>query len=100
MNPMFPGFFADTVRPYGTLDLTDVSLAEEEHTDAGLADTTTDGIRESFLQDRFLEWEPGPLRAACLDKLTAQRVLVHTDTHGGELQSDIQHRVIDDNVPV
>ena len=53
-------FFADFIRPDGALYFSDVRLAQEEHTDTGLSDTAADCLRESAVQNGFLE---GKLRA-------------------------------------
>ena len=38
------------VRPYGNLNLADVSLPQEEHADAGLADAAADSLRTLAFQ--------------------------------------------------
>ena len=59
----------------------DVCFTKEEHTDPGLSDTTTDGVRKLFVQDCFLEWKLSSVITACFGKLTVKCVLVNTDSH-------------------
>ena len=46
-------FFHNFVRPEGTLNFSDVCLPEEEHTNAGLTDTSPDGKRNFLVDDCF-----------------------------------------------
>ena len=39
-------------------------LAQEEHTDTGLADAATDGIGQFLVQDRFLKRQLGAFRTS------------------------------------
>lgn len=61
---------ADIIWPQRTLYLTDVRLAQIKHTDAGLTDAASDRVGQLTLQNRLLEWETGPVFAACKHKLT------------------------------
>ena len=59
----------------------DVCFTKEEHTDPGLSDTTTDGVRKLFVQDGLLEWKLSSVITACFGKLAVKSVLVNTDYH-------------------
>ena len=53
-------------RPQRGLYFSNVCFAQEEHTDTGLSDTAADCLRESAVQNRFLE---GKLRAGLASAL-------------------------------
>ena len=75
-------------------------FAQEKHTDTGLSDTAADCLRESAVQNGFLE---GKLRAGLASAfllLDAESICVDADTHGGELKSDVKHWIINDQVAV
>ena len=59
----------------------DVCFTQEEHTDSGLSDTATDGVRKFFVQDGFLERKLSSVIAACLGKLAVKCVLVNTSAY-------------------
>ena len=63
-NSVLCSFLLYFLRPQGNMYLTDVSLAQEEHTDTGLSDTSTNGIRQFFLVYGFLERQFQALPAA------------------------------------
>ena len=79
---------------------TDMSFAEEEHTDTGLADTAADGIWQFFVKDRFLEWKLSAVVTACFCELGVKRILINTDTHRRKLQSDIKNRIVYKDISV
>ena len=56
-NSVLCSFLLYFLRPQGNMYLTDVSLAQEEHTDTGLSDTAADGVWKLLVQDGFLEWK-------------------------------------------
>ena len=68
----------------------DMRFTQEEHTDSGLSDTATDGVRKFFVQDGFLERKLSSVIAACFGKLAVKCVLVNTDSHGGKLKCSSQ----------
>src|SRR5699024_9946279 len=86
--------------PDGTLYFTDMGFAEEEHAQAGLADTASDGQRKRAVKDTLLEWKARPFFAAALFQLDCEAFRVHTDSHGGKLQRNVKDRIIDDNITV
>ena len=91
---------ADLIGPYGHLDLADVGFAQEEHADPGLADAAADGVGQLLIQNGFLERKFCTIRAACSVQLAQQGVFIHTDAHGGQLQGNVQHRIVDKNITV
>src|SRR5699024_8646257 len=99
-DTVFLRFFHDLRRPQRTLDFPDVSFAQEEHTNTGLADSAAGGIRQFLFQNGFLERKICPLRTSGSLQLTGQRFFIHADSHGGKLQGDIQNRVVDDDITV
>ena len=57
------------LRPYRNLNLSYVSLAQEEHAQSGLTDAATYCLRKLPLQNRLLERKLRPLGTACFVKL-------------------------------
>src|SRR5699024_10536622 len=78
----------------------DVRLAQEKHTDTGLADASSDGIGKLPVKYGFLERKIPAVFAAGFLKLDLQSLLVHTDTHGGKLGGNIQYRIVYKDVAV
>jgi hypothetical protein len=54
-NPRLMALLSHLLWPVGGLHLTDVSLAQKEHTHTGLSDTTTDCVGQSPFQKCFVE---------------------------------------------
>ena len=75
-------------------------LFQEKHTDSGLPDAAANGIGKPALQYILLERQLFPLCASCLYQLLLQRLLIHTDAHGRQLQCNIQRFIVDDDIPV
>ena len=94
------GFLCDVFRPQGGLDFHDMRLAQEEHTDKGLADAAADGIGQLLVQDRFLKRQLGAFRTSGFVELAKQGLLIHADSHGRQFQCDIEYRIIDKNIGV
>ena len=90
----------DLIRPDGALYFSDMRLAQVEHTDTGLADTAADCERKIVFQNRLLERKLCTLLTAGELQLTPQRIRIDTDAHGGELQRDVQYRIIDNDICV
>lgn len=44
-NAFFRSLFINLIGPYRNLDLADMGLSQEKHTDAGLANAAADGLR-------------------------------------------------------
>ena len=53
-----------------------MSLAQEEHTDTGLTDTAADGVWKFFIQNGLLEWEHKEAATARLCTLLVKGCLV------------------------
>ena len=68
-NSVLCSFLLYFLRPQGNMYLTDVSLAQEEHTDTGLSDTAADGVWKLLVQDGFLEWKLSSVIASGFCKL-------------------------------
>ena len=90
----------DLFRPQRNVYLADVRLAQEKHTDTGLADASSDGIGKLPVKYGFLERKIPAVFAAGFLKLDLQSLLVHTDTHGGKLEGNIQYRIVYKDVAV
>ena len=82
MNARFSKDLLCLRRPEGGLDLTDVSLAEEEHADSGLTDASSDREGELVVQDGFLEGKLCAVFTAGFFELFGKRLGIDTDAHG------------------
>lgn len=87
-------------RPVGGLHLTDVCLAQKEHAKTGLTDTAACGIRKLSRKKCAVERKLCALGTAAESELTAHSLLIYTDTHRGQLQSDIENRIVYKNIAV
>ena len=72
---MFGADICGFLGPQGGLYLSVVCLPEEEHTDAGLADSAADGKGKLLLDDRLLEGKRSPFRTASLFQLGKKEAL-------------------------
>ena len=77
-----------------------MSLPQIKHTDTGLSDTATDRKRQFIIQNSPLEIHFRTFLTATNLQLVLQSSCIHTDTHGRKLQSDIQNRIINDDITV
>jgi hypothetical protein len=100
MNSVFVTFCNHILGPDRALNLTDMCLSKEEHTDSGLSNAASDGVRKLLVKNSLLERKLCALGAACLLKLALKGILINTDTHAGELKSDVQNRIVYDDVSV
>ena len=94
------GSFLDFLGPQGYMDFADMRLAQEEHADPGLADSSAYSIRKLFVQDRLLERKLTAVIASGKGKLSVERFLVNADSHGGKLKSNIQNRIVNQDISV
>ena len=77
-----------------------MSLPQIKHTDTGLSDTATDRKWQFIIQNSPLEIHFRTFLTATNLQLMLQSSCIHTDTHGRKLQSDIQNRIINDDITV
>ena len=77
-----------------------MGFAEEVDAHAALADAAADGLRQFAVQQRLLEGQLRALLAAADFQLAAQGVRIHADAHGGDLQGDVQQRIVEQDVAV
>ena len=77
-----------------------MGLSQEEHADAGLADAAADGVWHFPLNHCLMEREIRPLHASGRFQLAKQRLLIHPDAHAGQLQSNVQDGVVDNDIRV
>ena len=70
-----------SVWPDAALDLSDVSLAQQEHTQAALSDATADALRKLPGKQSAMEIEFGPLALISDLELSLKCFGVYTDTH-------------------
>ena len=93
-------FLDDLFRPDRALYFSDVRFAQIEHTDTGLADTAADRERQVIFQNSLLKRVLGALLAAGELQLSLLCVGIDANTHGRELQRDVQYRIIDDDIGI
>jgi hypothetical protein len=72
---------AHVIGPDAGLDLTDVGLMEEYHTETTLSDTTANRERQTVIEQLLVEEELFAFLLAFNLQLTQQTLLVDTDTH-------------------
>ena len=72
---------AHVFRPNASLNLTDVGLMEEYHTETTLSDTTAYGEWQAVIEQLLVEEELFAFLLAFNLQLTQQTLLVDTDTH-------------------
>ena len=99
-HPSLLTFFSHIFRPDTSLNLADVRLVEQHHTETALTDTTTDTQWQLVVQELLVEIELLSIFLAFQLQLAKQALLINTDTHGRKLQSDIQNRIINDDITV
>ena len=90
MYIVFLALFAHIFRPDTGLYLTDMRLAQIEHTEAGLPYTATDGKRQCIIHQAFVEVKFQAFLFALLFELAKQGFLVYADTHGGKFDAALQ----------
>ena len=59
-----------------------------------------DGVGEFLCDHRLLKWQLRPLHTLFFLQLMEQGGSIHPDPHGGELQPDIENRVVDEEIAV
>ena len=84
---MLPAGLHHLLRPHRRLHLADVGAAQHEHAQTGLSDAAADGIGQLSRQQRPVEGQLRPLRAARGLQLTPEGLPVHPDAHGGAAAS-------------
>ena len=77
-----------------------MGLAQEEHAESGLADASAHREGQLIVEDGLLEGQVRAVLAAGLLQLFGQGLSVDPDAHGGELQGNIEHRIVDQNIRV
>ena len=87
-------------RPHAGLDFAHMGFPEEVNAHAALADTAADGLGQFAGKKGFLEGQLSPLLAAADLQLFPEGVRIHADTHGGDLQGDIEQGIVKQDVAV
>ena len=77
-----------------------MSLAQQQHTQAALADTAADGQGQFVVQQHLVEKQLAAVIAAGQRQLTIQSLTIHADAHGADLKRAVQHGVIEKNIAV
>ena len=77
-----------------------MGLAQQQHAQAALADAAADGERQLARQQRLVERQGAPPVAARQGELAVQRLGVHPDAHGRDLQRPVQQWVVEQQVAV
>ena len=90
MYIVFLTLFAHIFWPDTGLYLTDMRLAQIEHTETGLSYTAADGKRQCIIHQAFVEVKFQTFLFAFLFELVKQGFLVYTDTHGGKFDAALQ----------
>lgn len=80
-------FFSHIFRPDTSLNLADVRLVEQHHTETALTDTTTDTQWQLVVQELLVEIEILSIFLAFQLQLAKQALLVNTNTHGTQLEA-------------
>ena len=75
-------------------------LAQKIHAHPALADAAADGLGQLSGQQGLLEGQVRALLAAADLQLPLQRLRIHADPHGGNLQGNIQQRIIQQDIAV
>ncbi len=73
---------------------------QQQHGQTGLADATADGLRHPCGQQILMPVVLQAILVACDSQLTAQRLGIDPDPHGGDLEAVLQYRVPHQNVTV
>ena len=92
--------FAHVGGPDGGLDFADVGFAQQEHAQAGLADTAADGLGQFSVQQEPMEIECFFVQLAAFCQLAVQGLRIHADTHTGDLEGAFQHRIPQQDIAV
>ena len=71
----------------GTLHLTDVGLAQQQHGHPGLADAAPHGQGQLTVEQHPVEGEGAAAVTACQGELAVQGLWADPDAHGGEFNS-------------
>ena len=77
-----------------------MSAAQHQHGKTALADTAADGQRQFATQQCLVEGQFSSVVAICQIQLAVHGLGIHTDTHGGDLQSPLQHLIPEEDVAV
>ena len=95
------GTFADLfLRPYRSLNLTDVGFVEQEHAQAALSDASADGVGQTAFDEHPVEGELKAVGASTDLKLLDERFGADSYAHRGDLEGDIEHGIPEDYVAV
>ena len=77
-----------------------MSFVEHDHAQSALSDTATNAQRQFAFEKLAMEIELLALFFAFYLQLAQQRFLVHTDTHGTDLERAAKYRIPDEDVAV
>ncbi len=75
-------------------------LLQQQHGQTGLADTAADSLGHALCQQLLMPVILQAILVASDGELTAQRLCVYPDPHGGDLEAVLQHRVPHQDVAV
>ena len=77
-----------------------MGFPEEVNAHTALADTAADGLGQFARQQRLLERQFRPFLTAADLQLFPERIGIHADTHGGNLQGNVQQGIVKQDVSV
>ena len=77
-----------------------MGLVQKDHAQTALPDTSTYAQRQGALQQTAVEVEFLAVSLALEFQLVHERILVHADTHGGQLYAPFQNGIPDEQVAV
>jgi hypothetical protein len=86
--------------PHGDADFSQVSLAEQEHQGAGLADTAADRERNPVIENGVVVRKPQEVELLGQFELLFGGILRHADSHRGQFVATLGHRIPHEDVAV
>ena len=99
-NIMRLALCAHLLRPQRRLNLADVSLTEEKHTEPRLSNAAADRLRQRAVEKAFVEIELLALLLALDKELTFKGFLIDPHAHRRNLKRATQNAVPQDDVTV
>ena len=96
---------ATAFRPHGLwpdrrLYFANMSLLKQQHTQPGLADASADGQRQFPVKESLVELAGCAFHRVAQLQLAKHRILVNTDSHGGQFKTCFQDWIVHEDVTV
>ena len=90
----------DMIGPDAGLYFPDVSFAQEEHTEPGLADPSSDGFGELPIQEAAVKEEIFSVFGLSNGQLSQECLPIDPNSHGRDLESPFQNWMPEDDIPI